>query len=111
MADTTSQDNAQEGNIKLEYNVASTGLNLDNTVNQVPKGQLTYALNASVENFDSSSVNYQNEPGNEFCLQFPSQFILIGTHFILEQNKHIFFIERFVWQNTSIICFSRSLLN
>jgi len=92
MVDNTSQDNTQGGNIKSEYNVASTGLNLDNTVNQVPKGQLTYALNASVENFDSSSVNYQNEPGNEFCLQFPSQFILIGTHFILEQNKHIFFI-------------------
>jgi hypothetical protein len=92
MADNTSQDNTPQGNIKLEYNVASVGLNLDNTVNQIAKGQLTYALNASVENFDSSSVNYQNEPGNEFCIQFPLQFILIGTHFILEQNKHIFFI-------------------
>ena len=92
MADNTSQDNTPQGNIKLEYNVASVGLNLDNTVNQIAKGQLTYALNASVENFDSSSVNYQNEPGNEFCIQFPLQFILIGSHFILEQNKHIFFI-------------------
>ena len=92
MADNTSQDNTQQGNIKSEYNVASAGLNLDNSVSQIPKGQLTYALNASVENFDASSVNYQNEPGNEFCIQFPSQFILIGTHFILEQNKHIFFI-------------------
>ncbi len=92
MADNTSQDNTPQGNVKLEYNVAASGLNLDNTVNQVTKGQLTYALNASVENFDSSSVNYQNEPGNEFCIQFPLQFILIGTHFIVEQNKHIFFI-------------------
>ena len=92
MADNTSQDNTPQGNVKLEYNVAASGLNLDNTVNQVNKGQLTYALNASVENFDSSSVNYQNEPGNEFCIQFPLQFILIGTHFIVEQNKHIFFI-------------------
>jgi hypothetical protein len=83
---------SDQSNIKQEYNVAAAGLNLDNTVSQVPKGQLTYALNASVENFDASAINYQNEPGNEFCIQFPPQFILIGTHFILEQNKHIFFI-------------------
>jgi hypothetical protein len=92
MADNTSQDNTPQGNIKSEYNVASTGLNLDNSVNQIAKGQLTYALNASVENFDASSVSYQNEPGNEFCIEFPAQFILIGTHFIVEQSKHIFFI-------------------
>jgi len=92
MADNTSQDNTPQGNIKSEYNVASTGLNLDNSVNQIAKGQLTYALNASVENFDASSVNYQNEPGNEICLTFPNEFVLIGTHFIQEKNKHIFFI-------------------
>jgi hypothetical protein len=49
-------------------------------------------LNASVENFDSDSVNYQNEPGNELCLDFPTNYHLIGTHFIGEQNKHIFFL-------------------
>lgn len=102
MADNTSQDNAQEGNIKLEYNVASTGLNLDNSVNQIPKGQLTYALNASVENFDSSSVNYQNEPGNEACITFPNEFILIGTHFIQEKNKHIFFITNPITEESEI---------
>ena len=79
-------------NIIQENNVAQTGLNLDRTVNQIPKGQLTYALNAAVENFDSSSVNYQNEPGNELCLNFPTNYRLIGTHFINEQNKHIFFL-------------------
>ena len=92
MADNTSQDNTPQGNIKSEYNVAATGLNLDNSVSQVAKGQLTYALNASVENFDASSINYQNEPGNESCVVFPSGFILIGKHFIVEQTKHIFFI-------------------
>ena len=92
MADKTSQDNTPQGNIKQEYNVAVSGLNLDNTVSQVAKGQLTYALNASVENFDASSINYQNEPGNELCVVFPSGFILIGKHFIVEQTKHIFFI-------------------
>ena len=89
MADNTPQE--QQSNIKTEYTVARTGMNLDNSVNQIPKGQLTYALNAAVENFDSNSVNYQNEPGNEFCLQFPTGYRLIGEHFIPEQNKHIFF--------------------
>ena len=84
-------------NVNQEYNVASVGLNLDNSVNQVPKGMLTYALNASVENFDSNSVNYQNEPGNEPCFDtnaefFPGGYILIGTHFIQEKNKYIFFL-------------------
>ena len=79
-------------NIIQENNLARTGLNMDQTVNQIQKGQLTYALNASLENYDSNSVNYQNEPGNELCLEFPQGYRLIGTHLINEQNKHIFFL-------------------
>ncbi len=86
------QDQQPIGNIRAEYNNATTGMNMDNTVNQVPKGMLTYALNAAVENFDSSSINYQNEPGNEFCLQFPEGYQLIGNHPIYEKNKHMFFL-------------------
>ena len=86
------QEQQPIGNIRAEYNTATTGMNMDNTVNQVPKGMLTYALNAAVENFDSSSVNYQNEPGNEFCVQFPEGYQLIGNHPIYEKNKHIFFL-------------------
>ena len=78
--------------VNLNSNVAQTGLNMDQSVNQVGQGSLTYALNASVENFDANSVNYQNEPGNDFCVQFPSGFSLIGHHLIAEQNKHIFFL-------------------
>jgi hypothetical protein len=86
------EETTNQGNIKPEYNVARSGLNLDQSVNQVPKGSLTYALNAAVENFDSNSVNYQNEPGNELCFDFPSGYQLIGEHFIQEKNKHIFFL-------------------
>jgi len=82
----------EQGNIRQEYNNATTGLNMDQTPNQIQKGKLTYALNAAVENFDSNSVNYQNEPGNELCVTFPSGFVLIGNHFIQERNKHVFFI-------------------
>lgn len=82
----------EQGNIRQEYNNAVSGLNMDNTPSQIQKGQLSYALNASVENFDSNSINYQNELGNEFCLKFPEGYVLIGEHFIIEKNKHIFFI-------------------
>ena len=86
------EETTDQGNIRAEYNNATTGLNLDQTVNQIPKGKLTYALNAAVENFDSNSVNYQNEPGNELCLNFPEGYQLIGEHSIFEINKHVFFL-------------------
>jgi len=81
-----------EGNVRQEYNNATTGLNLDQSLNQVQKGRLTYALNAAVENFDSNSVNYQNELGNEFCIRVPEGSVVIGEHLIVEKNKHIFFV-------------------
>ena len=90
--DMAGEETTNQSNIKIEFNQATTGMNMDNTVNQVPKGMLTYALNASVENFDSNSVNYQNEPGNELCVDFPTNYQLVGTHFIAEKNKHIFFL-------------------
>ena len=85
-------DKAQKGQVRLEYNQATTGLNMDSTINQVKTGSLTYALNATVENFDSSSVNYQNEPGNEPCFSFPDGYELIGKHTIPEKKKNIFFL-------------------
>jgi hypothetical protein len=83
---------ADEQNIRQENNTAQLGLNQDQTLNQIKPGTLTYALNAMVENFDSNSVNYQNEPGNDFCVSFPEDYVLIGNHFINEQNKHIFLL-------------------
>ena len=85
-------DKAQKGQVRLEYNRATTGLNMDSTINQVKTGSLTYALNATIENFDSSSVNYQNEPGNEPCLSFPDGYELIGKYTIPEKKKNIFFL-------------------
>ncbi len=82
----------EQGNVRQETNSGQSGLNMDSSIGQVSKGALTYALNAAVENFDANSVNYQNEPGNELCLNFPRNFHNIGNHFIPEQNKHIFFL-------------------
>ena len=85
---------ANEGtsNIRQEYNLGRVGLDMDSSVNQIQKGKLSYALNGALENFDSNSISYQNEPSNELCLNFPEGYQLIGTHFIQEKSKHIFFL-------------------
>jgi hypothetical protein len=85
-------DNQTPSNIRQEYNLGRVGLDMDSSVNQVQKGKLSYALNAALENFDANSISYQNEPSNEACLEFPEGYQLIGTHFIQEKNKHIFFL-------------------
>ena len=94
------QDMAMDGtdnigggsNIRQEYNLGRVGLDMDSSVNQIQKGKLSYALNGALENFDSNSVSYQNEPGNEACLEFPAGYHVIGSHFIQEKSKHIFFL-------------------
>jgi hypothetical protein len=85
-------DNQGTSNVRQEFNLGRVGLDMDSSVNQIQKGKLSYALNAALENFDANSVSYQNEPSNEACLEFPEGFQLIGTHFIQEKNKHIFFL-------------------
>lgn len=85
-------EESQQGNIQLNQNVASVGLNMDQSMNQMKPGQLSFALNAVVENFDSNSISYQNEPGNELCTILPDGFSVIHTHFITEQNKILFFL-------------------
>lgn len=84
---------AEDSNIKQENNTANAGMNLERSVSQIPKGTLSYALNAAVENFDANGVSYQNEPGNEPCIPaFTEGYQVIGTHFIVEQNKFIFML-------------------
>jgi len=87
------EDQKSGSNINQNPSSGTTGLNLDSSINQVKPGSLTYALNAAVENFDGNIVNYQNELGNDLCVTFPKSYLLIGTHFINEKNKHIFFLH------------------
>ena len=86
------EESKKQGNIKQEYNVASKGLNLDNSQNNIDKGIVTYALNAAMENFDANSFQYQNEPGNTACFDFPDGFKLLGKYFIPEKTKILFYI-------------------
>jgi hypothetical protein len=91
-----------KGNIRLNPGSAQAGLNLDSSVSQVGPGKVTYALNATVENFDDNSVSYQNELGNELCLTFPNGYKLIGEYYIPEKQKHIFFLVNPISEQSEI---------
>lgn len=73
-------------------NFAAIGMNQDSSTSQMKKGQLGYALNAVVENYDGQQVNYQNEPKDIFCCQFPDGYKVIGVKNILEIKKTVFFL-------------------
>lgn len=110
------EESNKKSNINNEYNVAQSGLNLDNSQNNIKKGALSYALNAVVENFDANSVNYQNEPANEFCFDFPEGYKLVGRYFIPELNKIIFMLTNSVGGNeigytVDNDCIYRTLIN
>ena len=81
-----------ERNINQNINQAIYGLNLDSIPEQVKPGQLSYALNAVVENFDGNMISYQNEQSNVLCTNFPTGYKVIGVHSTNEQNKTILFL-------------------
>lgn len=82
----------ENSNIRRDINSGNGGMNLERSVSQLPKGVLSYALNAVKKNFDGDAISYQNELGNELCVEFPSEYQLIGAKYISEKNKHIFFL-------------------
>ena len=82
----------KQSNIKIHTNVAQAGLDMDSSTSQIPKGKLSYALNANIESSDSTYVSYQNEQSNLHCLDFPEGYKYHGRRFIQEVNKHIIFL-------------------
>ena len=48
------EETTNPGNVKPQFNAGQSGLNMDQTLAQIPKGKLTYALNAALENFISA---------------------------------------------------------
>jgi hypothetical protein len=77
---------------KFKIVQAVVGLNLDSIPSQMKEGQLSYALNAQVENFDGNQVTYQNEQANIKCLDIPEGYLVIGIYTIAEDNKTILFL-------------------
>lgn len=81
---------------------ASIGLNLDRITSQVSSGMLTYSLNAQTENYDGTSVTYQNESANTLCVSFPEGYVAIGKENIIQLSKVIYFITNPTTGNSQI---------
>jgi hypothetical protein len=81
-----------QGNIQQNPKIATVGINIGNTPSQVKVGQLSWAINATLQNFDGSSVSYQNEQANEECLTFPSGYQVIGHRNIVEDGIIVFWL-------------------
>lgn len=73
-------------------NFGALGMDLEQSLKQLKKGKLTYALNGMIEGFDGQYVNYQNEPGNELCITFPSGYRAVGIYTIYEKNLVVYFL-------------------
>lgn len=73
-------------------NFGALGMDLEQSLAQIKKGKLTYALNGMLEGFDGQYVNYQNEQGNAPCVSFPEGFSVIGRYPIYELNKIIYWL-------------------
>lgn len=71
----------------------SIGLNLNNTLRQVPEGQYTHAINAVLSGFDGQKFTIQNEQGNESCVSHPERFTVIGRKTIVERGVTILLLS------------------
>lgn len=81
-----------QSNISQNPKVAYLGINMDSVTRQVKPGQLSYALNAVIENFDGQSLVYQNEQANTLCTNFPSGYRIIGSRNIIEDGMIVLWL-------------------
>jgi len=78
---------------KINQNIA--GLNLDSVNYQIKENMITFALNANVQSHDGNSTTYTNEPSNQICVDFTTQFPgykIVGTLNITELSKLVVFL-------------------
>lgn len=77
---------------KLDVDVVQIGLNLDSATSSVSPGEVTWAMNAVIENFDGQKVFYSNEPANILCTSFPSGYQENGHLNIIEDGTIVFWL-------------------
>lgn len=77
---------------KFKIKQAFAGLNMDSIPSQMKEGQLSFAMNAVIENFDGRTVAYQNEQANLECITIPEGYTVIGNYTIPEDDLVILFL-------------------
>ncbi len=85
---------AQQGNTNtnISPSAANVGLNLNSTTSQIEPGELSFAMNAILENFDGNRVSYSNEPANELCVAPPEGYQVIGARNIIEDDLIVWWL-------------------
>ena len=81
----------QQNKANLSY--PCMGLNVDSVSHQQQATYTTFALNGVLETTDGNSYTYQNEEGNEFCVDLPANYRVIGAHVLIPVNKTILFLS------------------
>lgn len=82
----------QKGNVNINVVQPYIGLNMSSTAQQVKQGELTWAVNAVIENFNGEEVTYQNEEANKFCQNLPAGYRVIGSRNIIEKGFIVFWL-------------------
>jgi len=78
---------AESGTSPVTQNI-SYGIGMESSPS---KGRLSLAVNAVVEGFDGDSITYQNEPGNQKCIDF-GEFSVVKSKTIIEKDLIIYFL-------------------
>ena len=81
-----------DNNIQQNISVATVGLNINSIPQQYKTGQLSWAVNAVLENFDNSGVSYGNEQATELCVVPPEGFHVIGRLNIIEDSLLVWWL-------------------
>lgn len=81
-----------EKDLKIYVSQPYIGLNLNSTSQQIGQGEVSWAINALLENFDGNNVTYQNEQANTFCVNPPTGFRVIGQRHIIEKDIIVLFL-------------------
>jgi len=68
------------------------GLNLDAVSFFSKEGTLTWSLNSLLQSFDGKVISYGNDYGNELCIEFPTNYQVVGKKDVIEDNETIYFL-------------------
>lgn len=86
------ENNKEQTNKRANISYARVGMNTDSSPDLLKPGQVTFALNAQIENLSGEEVAYQNEQGNLECVHFPKDYVVIGLKAVPELNRVFYFL-------------------
>jgi len=75
------------------YNaITGAGLNTENLVDQLQQGQLTFAFNALISNWEGNTVTYQQEASTYKSITFDNNYVPVGVFAIPSIDRVVYFL-------------------